>query len=266
MVSMNDVPQHTDRPEMCSSANESTAPTSEAPTRSGEARTDSVSEQIMEHTEFFSTLSHELRTPLAAIKGFSQSLLSHWDAFPDDRKQHHVELIFRSTVRLERLVNDLALSSRLVDGVPLNCSSVDVAAAVAQAIDEAQALYPDRVIRVAPAAMARHVWADQERLLQVLVNLLDNAAKYSPPSEPISVRWSEVGSGVRLEVCDAGTSLTVDEQQRLFTRYGRLHSVKEAGSGLGLYICKGLVEAMGGTIGATAGMDGSGNRFWFTIP
>jgi signal transduction histidine kinase len=87
--------------------------------QSPEARIDAAPESIMEHTEFFSLRSPEMRTPLATIKGFAQTLIAHWDAIPEDRRRKHVEQILRSTVRLERLVGDLSLAARLVDGISL---------------------------------------------------------------------------------------------------------------------------------------------------
>ncbi len=239
--------------------------------QSPEARIDAVPESIMENTEFFSLLSHELRTPLATIKGFAQILIAHWDEIPEERRRRHVEQILRSTVRLERLVGDLSLSSRLVDGVSLQQGDIEAGDVIAQAIDEAQALYPNRRFLGDSLAAPSRLRADRDRLLQVLVNLLDNAAKYSPAAEPITVLCRFDDRQARIEVHDAGTSLTLEEQAHLFTRYGRLKPLKQeggalAGSGLGLYICKGLVEAMGGHIGIETGDSGSGNTFWFTLP
>jgi signal transduction histidine kinase len=234
-------------------------------------RADSLSDLILEHTEFFATLSHELRTPLATLKGFGQSLLDHWDALPEARRRQHVEFMLRSTARLERLVGDISLSAHLVDGVALTPASVPVDDVLAQGIREARTLHPERVFHLLPGISTPQVWADRERLLQVLVNLLDNAAKYSPPELPITVRWCEGESQVRIEVCDAGLSLSREDRDALFVAYGRLHSPGKpasaaTGSGLGLYICKGLVEAMRGAIGTRAGDDGNGNVFWFTLP
>jgi signal transduction histidine kinase len=245
------------------------------PHQSPRARIDTVPDSIMENTLFFSTLSHELRTPLAAIKGFAQTLSVRWDQLPEERKRKHVEHILRSTVRLERLVADLMLSSRLVDGVSLILGPVDLCDLVAQAVDEAQVLHPNRTFCTAPSvcdtAALPNVRADRDRVAQVLVNLLDNAAKYSPAGEPVTVYCSPQPSRVRIEVHDGGTSLTCEEQAVLFTRYGRLRSAEhgaalQPGSGLGLYICKGLVEAMGGTIGIATCQDGAGNTFWFSLP
>ncbi len=225
----------------------------------------------MEHTEFFATLSHELRTPLATLKGFGQTLLEHWEQLPDERKRQHVEYMLRSTQRLERLVGDISLSAHLVDGVALSPAFVTVDDAVTQGVHEARALYPGRTFHILPPGSTRQIWADRERLLQVLVNLLDNAAKYSPADQSISICWSDHGPQVRIEIRDAGLSLTREERECLFVRRGRLHSAGHVaraapGSGLGLYICKGLVEAMHGAIGTRAGEDGLGNVFWFTLP
>ncbi len=234
-------------------------------------RADSLTDLIMEHTEFFATLSHELRTPLATVKGFGQSLLDHWDQLPDERKRQHVESMLRSALRLERLVGDISLSANLVDGVALSPASVIVDDVVAQGVHEASTLYPGRVFHFRPSGSGQQVWADRERLLQVLVNLLDNAAKYSPADQPVNVCWAAHGSHVQTEVRDAGLSLTREDREALFVQRGRLHAANRAagapcGSGLGLYICKGLVEAMHGSIGTRPGDDGLGNVFWFTLP
>ncbi|MDB5059667.1 MAG: two-component sensor histidine kinase [Chloroflexi bacterium] len=236
-----------------------------------EARLDIVPESMMENTEFFSTLSHELRTPLATIKGFAQTLIAHWDDLPSDRRRRHVEYILRSTLRLERLVGDLSTSSRLVDGISVLPGHVEAFDVLTQAVGEAQVLYPNRVFRLESPDADQDIWADRDRLLQVVINLLDNAAKYSPAAEPIILRWFPDGPQVRVEVYDAGTSLTLEEQGRLFTRYCRLGRSKQAdgivaGSGLGLYICKSLIEAMNGHIGIETDEAGSGNTFWFTVP
>jgi two-component system phosphate regulon sensor histidine kinase PhoR len=236
-----------------------------------ETRVDVVPESIMENTEFFSALSHELRTPLATIKGFAQTLIAHWDNLPNDRRRRHVECILRSTLRLERLVGDLSLSSRLVDGVSVLPGHVDVIEVLTQAVSEAQMLYPNRVFQTEAPDSEQDLWADRDRLLQVVINLLDNAAKYSPAAEPIILRWFSQGSQVRIEVYDSGTTLTLEEQARLFTQYGRLGPARQvegvvAGSGLGLYICKSLIDAMHGQIGIETDDARAGNTFWFTLP
>lgn len=222
------------------------------------------------NVEFFSALSHELRTPLAAIKGFAQGLITHWDRLDPDKQYQYVAHIMRSSLRLERLVHDLSLASRLLQGVALQSGSMDVAHAVHEAIEEAHALHKERCFTVAASQEPACIWADQQRVLQVLVNLLDNAAKYSPADGAIVVRWQVAPSTVRIDVCDSGACLSPDEQSVLFRRFGQgLRSVQGArasqGSGLGLFICKTLVEAMGGDIGVQVTSD-AGNTFWFALP
>jgi signal transduction histidine kinase len=231
----------------------------------------SLSDLIVDHSEFFSTLSHELRSPLAAIKGFSQTLVVHWHDLPEERKLDYLEHVLRATTRLERLVGDISLSARLVDGVDLAPASLPLAEIMDQALIEARSLYPQRVFLLEAPAEEVRALADRERLLQVLVNLLENAAKYSPVAAPIALAWQAEGSMARAEIRDSGLSLSQAEQATLFRRYGRLPSNSHAGgnqsgSGLGLYICKGLIEAMHGSIGTAAGPEGQGNVFWFTVP
>ena len=219
--------------------------------------------------ELFSTISHELRTPLAAVKGFAQGLLMHWDQLPEAKQQQFVEHILRATLRLERLVADLSLVGRLAEGVAPELGCCDLALVVRQAVDEVHSLHPARTFQVL-SSTAPILHADVHRLQQVLVNLLDNAAKYSPAGEPILVEWYRTGSMIRVEVTDRGTGLSQEEQALLFRRFGRLMRLQDgrmpSGSGLGLAICKGLIEAMGGAIGVEATGQDSGNTFWFTLP
>lgn len=219
--------------------------------------------------ELFSTISHELRTPLAAVKGFAQGLLLHWDRLPEAKQQQFVEHILRATLRLERLVTDLSLAGRLAEGVAPTLERCVLAPVVAQAVEEVRSLHPSRAFLVVSHSEPV-LSADGHRLQQVLINLLDNAAKYSPADEPVTVEWHAAGAMIRIDVADRGTGLTLEEQALLFRRFGRLMRLQEGrvppGSGLGLAICKGLVEAMGGAIGVDASGQGGGNTFWFTLP
>jgi signal transduction histidine kinase len=228
-------------------------------------------ELLVQQSEFFAALSHELRTPLAAVKGFAQMLVVHWDALPEAKRFQQAEHILRSTMRLERLVHDLSLAARLVDGISLQRAPVDLQDVLTQAIAEARVLHPTRSFRGDPPSTPVIAFADHDRLLQVLTNLLDNAARYSPHATPIAVRWVAERSTARVEVSDTGSGFTVEEQSLLFLRYARLRPSRRGagatgGSGLGLFICKELVEAMGGHIGVRVDEDIPGNTFWFTLP
>jgi len=220
--------------------------------------------------EFFAILSHELRTPLAAIKGYSQGLLLHWDQLPATKHQHYVEAILRSTLRLERLVHDLSFAAWLADGLPMEIGPADLSAVVSQVLEEARTVHAPRQFLTLTQSDPLIVLADRQRVAQVLLNLLDNAAKYAPAGSPIVLTWSLDGVVARVEVRDDGLALSQDEQVCLFRRFGQLQprrgtSAAAQGSGLGLSICKELVEAMGGAIGIEAGLSG-GNTFWFTLP
>lgn len=233
------------------------------------ARSNDV-EPLSGAAEFLAILSHELRTPLAAIKGYSQGLLMHWDQLPATKHQHYVEAILRSTLRLERLVHDLSFAAWLANGLPMEIGLADLSEVVAQVLEEACTVHATRQFLAPPQSDPLIVLADRQRLAQVLLNLLDNAAKYAPSGSPITLTWFLDGMVARVEVRDDGLTLSPDEQACLFRRFGRLQprrgtAAAAQGSGLGLSICKELVEAMGGTIGMEAGVS-SGNTFWFTLP
>ena len=254
MVGMNDV---------------ATAITPEAGRRAQPARQDDA-EPLSGAAEFFAILSHELRTPLAAIKGYSQGLLLHWDNLPVSKHQQYVEAILRSTLRLERLVYDLSFAAWLADGPPMEIGPAELAEVVGHVLEEARMVHATRQFLAPPQGESFIVLADRQRVAQVLLNLLDNAAKYAPPGTPIALRWSLDGAAARVEVSDGGLTLSLEEQACLFRRFGqpqprRSASTAVQGSGLGLSICKELVEAMGGTIGIYGGPAG-GNTFWFTLP
>jgi signal transduction histidine kinase len=223
------------------------------------------------NAEFLAALSHELRMPLATIRGFSQLLLTHWGDLPEQKRFRNVEQIMRSTLRMERLVGDLSLAVHLLGEVELRLDRADLGLLIERAIEEVGAVHRGRRVVVEQPAEMPAAWADPERVAQVLVNLLDNAAKYSPPTTPIVVRLHDAGAVIRVEVADYGIGLTPDEQAQLFIRFSRLRATRNvsgltAGTGLGLYICRRLIGAMDGKIGVQAADQGTGNTFWFTLP
>lgn len=225
---------------------------------------------LLQQAEFLAAFSHELRTPLAAIKGFSQMLVAHWDDLPDGKRRQQAECVLRSTLRVERLVQDLTLAARMMDGVSVSAEPVQLGEMLAHALDEMRILHPTRTFECAYMAPAV-AFADRDRVQQVLGNLLDNAARYAPPDTPVNVRcWADAGHA-HVEVSDTGLGFSPEEQTLLFLRFSRLRPGRRGagltgGSGLGLFICKQLVEAMGGAIGVRVDVPGPGNAFWFTLP
>ncbi|HXT36236.1 MAG TPA: GAF domain-containing sensor histidine kinase, partial [Chloroflexota bacterium] len=202
--------------------------------------------------EFVATVSHELRTPLTSILGFSENLLDHWDRFDDERRRGNVEKIQRSGQRLHRLVRDLLQISRIEAGsLRVNPHSLHVLPIIRHAVEELALKFSGQAVHVDAAVHNATLWADADRLRQIITNLLDNAAKYSPPGSPIAVSWTASPPWGTLRVHDQGSGIRPEDMPRLFRRFSKLDTAAReghVGTGLGLYICKQLIESMGGEI------------------
>ncbi len=214
--------------------------------------------------EFLATVSHELRTPLTGVIGFAETLTHFWDQLADERRLASVQKILTSAQRLDRLVRDLLLASRIEDvRFTVRQEVVDAAAIVRQAAEEIRAKYREQEVFVHLPDSAPLVLADGERLCQILVNLLDNAVKYSPEGRPVSVGLDQHADRVGFWVEDSGPGLSELDIDRLFERFAKLGHVARAGTGgtgLGLYICRHLARAMGGDIGVVSTI-GAGSVF-----
>lgn len=218
--------------------------------------------------EFMATVSHELRTPLTGIIGFAETLTHYWDQMPNDRRLSSVRKMHRSAQRLDRLVRDIFLASSLEDATfSLRIGVVDACATVRHAVDEIRAKYPQQFVQTVVPPGLLPASADGERLAQVLVNLLDNAVKYSPEGFSVEIGAAAVDGMVRFWVHDQGPGISSEQIERLFGRFARLgHTPRKGmgGSGLGLYICQHLVRAMGGEITVTSAV-GRGSTFEFRL-
>jgi signal transduction histidine kinase len=216
-------------------------------------------------TEFVAAVSHELRTPLTAIIGFSE-LLS--ELLGDAPPGEYVADVRREAAVIESLIGNLLDSSRLEAGMlSLNLSPTDLAALVGRAVDVVLHGYPHREFVVdAPAGLGRVV-IDGVRVRQVLVNLLENAAKYSPDDAAIEVAASIDDDTVVFRVDDHGPGIPVDHRDLIFERFHRLSTDgAKPGTGIGLYLVKALVGAHGGTISVSDRDDGRGARFEVRLP
>jgi signal transduction histidine kinase len=214
-------------------------------------------------------VSHELRTPLTAIVGFAELLQAHWNEFSEARRLERIDQIVMAANRQQRLVEDLLLVSRLeAASLAMQYAAIAVASLLGQAVAELQASYPgQQVISEGPADLL--VWADAARAAQVLTNLLDNAAKYSPEGSAIVVAWGFEGTKAVVRVRDLGPGIPQSGREQLFTRFGRVAGSRiragHVGTGLGLYISRGLAEAMGGNLDLEhSGAQGS--TFRLTLP
>lgn len=219
-------------------------------------------------TRMVGHVSHELRAPLGSILGFA-SLLAAEPEMEPERREEYVGIVLRNARHLLHVVNDILNLSKVEAGTlevsvsPLRAG--DIASAVA---DSLQTVAAERGVRVRVDDHARHLaLADAGRLRQVLLNLLDNAIKYSPAGAPVEVRLDSGEGEVRIEVADAGPGLKPEDQARLFREFSRVShaGIRVPGAGLGLALAKRLAEAMGGRIGVESA-PGRGSTFWVALP
>ena len=220
--------------------------------------------------EFIATASHELRTPLAAVYGAAQTLSRHDFALDEAGRARFVSLIVDESDRLAAIVNQILLANQLEVGrVDLETEPFDGADLVERVVESAKTHAPSHItfdVRVAEGVPP--VAADKDRARQVLVNLVENAVKYSPGGGTIQVSLEAADGPVQFSVVDEGMGIPSDEQARIFEKFYRLDPNMTSGiggTGLGLYICSELVERMGGRIWLES-EEGKGSAFYFQLP
>jgi len=237
------------------------------------AEEDRIAREIAEQanrakSEFLSRMSHELRTPLNAILGFAQLL--KMDELRSDQKKG-VEQIYKSGRHLLNLVNEVLDIARIESGkLHISPEPVCLADAVQEALDLIRPLAEERHLSLSlklPATPNVFVIADHQSLRQVLLNLLSNAVKYNREAGEVAVTTSLTIDGhLRLQVRDSGEGIPPDKMKRLFVPFDRLDrdSIEQEGTGLGLALSKGLVESLGGRMGASSQL-GVGSIFWLEL-
>ncbi len=218
---------------------------------------------------FAVAVSHELRTPLTTVLGSADALLRSWARLDNAARHKGVERILSGARRLDLLVRDLLLVTGLEEGeLVVRPRSMALIPILEQAIYDVSAAHPNLDVRARGWRAAPTVWADPDRVQQIVEHLLDNAASHGQGAGPPEVRVERHVSEVEVRVSDRGPGLPREGRERLFTRFGKLSSDSHAGrvgTGLGLYICRRLVEQMGGSIGVVS-TRGKGASFWFTLP
>ena len=218
--------------------------------------------------EFIAITSHELRTPLASVYGAAMTLQRR--ELGDEQRESLLGVIYRESGRLARLVDQVLWASRLESAhVTQEFGSFDPVELVDDVVAAEHAHLPPTVsLTVAMDDASPRVAADGEKVKQVLVNLIDNAVKYSTDSSAIEVSLRTVDDRVRFSVRDDGLGIPLVEQQRIFDKFHRLDPDMTrgvGGTGLGLYICKQLVDQMNGRIWV-ASQEGEGSTFAFELP
>lgn len=224
-------------------------------------------ERNRQRAEIVANVSHELRTPLALIKGYASTLLSPGVTLDEASTRRFLNNVSIAADRLGRMIDDLLCASRLdMKQLELRPQRFDLNWIVSQVLTWLR-----------PHAGKRHlvtdlpddelwVWADPDRVEQVLVNLLTNAVKYSPPDSTITIQGRQLGDPPRamVHVADEGTGIATEHLSRVFDRF-YLTETSKKGVGLGLYICQELVQAMEGEIWVVSEV-GQGSTFSFTLP
>jgi PAS domain S-box-containing protein len=215
--------------------------------------------------EIVSTVSHELRSPLTSVKGYTGLLLSRWDRLVDDQKKEMLEQVNHDADRVRRLIDELLDISRLETGrLHLRRQMVDLSALVSTVIEKVGMEWPELGVSVTFADDVPQVYADSDKLTQVLTNLVENACKYASPVG-MQITAEVIANEVALSVRDTGEGIPAADLPKVFNKFFRRDLGRPTGSGLGLWISRGLVETHGGRLTASS-IPGNGTTFRFTLP
>lgn len=230
--------------------------------------------QLREHIQtlqiqddFISTLSHELKNPIGFIKGYTTTLLRTDTTWSVANQNEFLEIIDQETDRLKELIDNLLDSSRLQSGnAKLNLQILRIDALLNDVIAHAHVHYPDLKINLDIRQELPTLQGDPRRLKQVFDNLVSNVARYAPES-PVYFRVFKESNGISIDIKDQGPGIPSKDIERIFERFYRsdAHSSDSRGSGLGLFICKKIIEAHDGQITVSSFL-GKGTTFHVFLP
>jgi PAS domain S-box-containing protein len=233
---------------------------------------DVTDEQALERarSDFVATASHELRTPLAAVYGAARTLRRSDIEIPVEQREQFLEMIVSETDRLTAIVSQILLAGQIEDGrVDVATSATELGPLVESVLASTRLRAPDEIeLRLEQNGGPVVALADEDKLRQVIVNLLDNAIKYSPDGGDVTVELVGGEARTRLTVRDGGLGIPAAEQERIFEKFYRLDPALTrgvGGSGLGLYISRELVSRMGGTL-TVRSEPGEGAAFVVDLP
>lgn len=231
---------------------------------------DIINEERMK-SEFISMVSHELRSPLTSIKGSMGLLLSRAAGELPSKARALLEISHRNADRLVLIINDILDLEKISTGqLEFNLEETDIAELLRETSAANSSLEQRHGVRiqVETTDTPMQVTTDPNRVIQVLTNFLSNAAKFSKPGERITIRAEENDDELRISVSDRGQGIPASEEHKVFQRFADLSNSKRAekgGTGLGLSVCKAIVENLGGKIGFDS-REGFGTTFYFTLP
>jgi PAS domain S-box-containing protein len=222
--------------------------------------------------EFIATVSHELRTPLAAIYGSAQTLLREDIELDGSGQKQLLDVIAQESERLSRIADDILFANKLDSGqFVLDEKRVDLRALAQEVVDEMRACFASRddiSIGLSVPETLDSLVGDSDKLRQVLINLIDNAVKYSPEGGRVELAVGARDGGIRISVRDEGIGIAPLEQRRIFGKFYRVDpglTRGVGGTGLGLYICRELVRRMEGRLSVSS-EEGKGSTFTVDLP
>jgi two-component system sensor histidine kinase KdpD len=216
-----------------------------------------------------SSVSHDLRSPLAAMIGSADSLSSYADAMDAGDRRALLDTILVEGERLDRYIQNLLDMTRLGhEGLQINRDWIGVDELVGSAARRLQRYQPDVKLQLDIPSTLAPIWVHPALVEQAVFNVMENAAKFSPPGAPVEVQARLVEGELRIDVLDAGPGIPDDERARIFDMF---YSVERGdrgrhGTGLGLTICQGMIGAHGGSVQALPGRDGRGTLIRITLP
>lgn len=220
-------------------------------------------------SEFISSISHELRTPLGFIKGYATTLLRSDVKHTEEIRQEFLQIINEESEKLQELIENLLDTSRIQSGsFVIDKRPMDIVELARQVVEKAKTTTDKHAFSLLFDTPPASVHGDPRRLEQVLQNLLDNAIKYSPHGGLITIREEMRDEHIQISVSDQGRGISQGELTKIFDAFYRIpgtEAQKIRGAGLGLTICKAIVEAHGGRIWAESA-PGKGSAFHFTLP
>ena len=220
--------------------------------------------------EFISTLSHEIRTPLTSIKGFSQTMLSSWDKLNDDKKKEFLNIILGQSQRLINLVENVLNVARIdSDTNDIVLSKVNAVQLVKNCIDVVSINYKSFKFNFNKPKTELFCLIDSNKTQQILINILDNAAKYSDNSDIVDVNLYNKGDYNVFSIKNYGSYIEEEEISHIFEKFYRvdsyIHSTTQ-GSGLGLYIANNLAKKMQGYIEVKSDKEKQETEFLIYLP